>query len=235
MKIAIQILVVTAVLLFSGYQFVSRPKPTIERLHNPDAINNLHLIDEDPDTGFAIYRLGEPDADDIEALCDLGVDEIAVLAGTALEHEIAHRDRCPRLRVVYNHEDDLAPLDRGWLEAFDAWVERARDEGLKIAFRCSCGCHRTGRLAAYYQMKHRGLSARDAWDLALARGSVMHAVDYFGSLQEQILALEEHIRGVPCAEGEHCVVTDDRTPARCEDPLLGCGWGSVAAAASSGL
>lgn len=226
MKVVIRIFVLMALLLFGAYQFVSRPEPTIDRLHNPEAVNNLHLIDENQKTGFAIYRLGEPDADDIASLCALGVREIAVLAGTALDHEVAYRDRCPGLQVVYNHEDDLSPLDAEWLEAFDAWVDRARNQGLKIAFRCTCGCHRTGRLAAYYQMKHRGLSARDAWDLALARGYMMHAVDYFSSLQEQVLALEEHIQGVPCTQGEHCVAAESRLPQRCQDPLSGCGWGA---------
>ena len=109
---------------------------------------------------------------------------MVVLAGSAADHEVKHRDQCPDLEVVYNVEDTLAPLDTQWLQSFDNWVERARAEGRKVAFRCSCGCHRTGRLAAYYQMKYRGLSPKEAWDLALARGKIMEAVDFFSGLQQ---------------------------------------------------
>jgi protein-tyrosine phosphatase len=224
MKILSRSLLLIAVLLFGIYCFISWPDARIDRGRYPSEINNLHLIDEDPATGFAIYRLGEPDSDGVQALCDLGVSEIAVLAGTAMEHEVANVKRCPTLEIVYNHEDDLSPLSAQWLEAFDAWVARAKAEGRKVAFRCTCGCHRTGRLAAYYQMRHRGLQAQDAWHLALARGSIMHAVDYFSSLQEQILALEEHILGVPCTQGEFCVVEEADGLGKCDDPKLGCGW-----------
>jgi protein-tyrosine phosphatase len=224
MKIAFRIFLVLTTLLLTGYAFVSRENPIIDRGQNPAGINNLHLIDQDTETGFAIYRLGQPDADDIEALCELGIQEIAVLAGTAADYEVAHAERCPSLEIVYDHEDDLSPLTADWLASFDAWVNRAKASGKKIAFRCSCGCHRTGRLAAYYQIKYRSLPAKDAWHLALARGDIMYAVDYFSSLQEQILALEEFIQRVPCTYGEHCVVTETTARPPCPDPSMGCGW-----------
>ncbi len=110
MKILFRSVVILLLVLASGYFVVSRPQDTIEAMANPDGVNNLHLVDSDPATGFAIYRLGEPEADDIRGLCELGVSEIAVLAGTALDHEIEHQVQCPELRVVYNHEDDLSPL-----------------------------------------------------------------------------------------------------------------------------
>jgi protein-tyrosine phosphatase len=223
-KILLRGALILLLVLASGYFVASRPQDTIEARVNPDGVNNLHLVDADPATGFAIYRLGEPDADDIRGLCQLGVSEIAVLAGSALEHEIAHQEQCPELRVVYNHEDDLSPLSAQWLAEFDAWVERARADGRKIAFRCSCGCHRTGRLAAYYQMRYRGLSAKDAWDLAQSRGMAMHVVDTFASLQQQIIALEEHIQGLPCSQGEYCVVAETSPAPPCHDVIDGCGW-----------
>jgi len=224
MKTILRSLLLLSVLLFGVYSFVSWPDARIEQSRYQAEINNLHLIDEDLATGFAIYRLGEPDAEGVQALCDLGVSEIAVLAGTAMEYEVANAERCPTLEIVYNHEDDLSPLSAEWLGAFDAWVARAKAEGLKIAFRCTCGCHRTGRLAAYYQMRHRDLNAQDAWHLALARGSIMHAVDYFSSLQEQIIALQEYVLGVPCTQGEFCVVEGSGALGDCDDPKLGCGW-----------
>jgi protein-tyrosine phosphatase len=223
-KILFRGIVILLLVLASGYFVVSRPQATIEAFANPKGVHNLHLVDADPASGFAIYRLGEPDAADIRGLCELGVTEIAVLAGTALEHEIEYQSQCPELRVVYNHEDDLSPLSDRWLARFDEWVARARAEGRKIAFRCSCGCHRTGRLAAYYQMRYRGLSAKDAWDLAQSRGIAMHVVDYFASLQQQIIALEEHIQGLPCSQGEYCVVAESSPAAPCHDVLTGCGW-----------
>jgi protein-tyrosine phosphatase len=225
-KIIARILVAVALLLVVSYYVISRPQATISTASNPLGINNLHLIDENPATGFAIYRLGEPDADDVRGLCELGITEIVVLAGTALEHEIAYRDQCPELEVIYNHEDDLSPLSAQWLESFDQWVARAQAEGRKVAFRCTCGCHRTGRLAAYYQMKYRGLTAKDAWDLAQSRGYAMDAVDYFSALQQQIIALEEYIKSQPCTQEEYCVVQESPLQAPCSDPLSGCGWRS---------
>ena len=55
----------------------------------------------------------------------------------------------------------------------------------------------------------------------------MHAVDYFASLQQQIIALEEHIRAVPCSQGEFCVVEEAAAPQPCEDALSGCGWAAT--------
>jgi len=210
--------------LTAAYYYVSASQPTIDVISNPLAVNNLHLIDEDPASGFAIYRLGEPSEEDVRALCELGISEMVVLAGTALNHEIAYRDQCPQLELIYNHEDDLSPLSGQWLQYFDNWVARAKAEGRKIAFRCTCGCHRTGRLAAYYQMKYRGFSAKDAWDLAQARGIAMHVVDYFSSLQQQIIALHEYIQDQPCSQGEFCVVQQSPVQVACDDPLQGCGW-----------
>ncbi len=218
---------VSLMLLSAGYYAVSRPEATIDRASNPAGINNLHLIDENTATGFAIYRLGEPDASDVRGLCELGIREIAVLAGTALEHELAFQEECPSLEVIYNVEDDLSPLSDEWLSHFDDWVAQAQATGKKIAFRCTCGCHRTGRLAAYYQMRYRGLSAKDAWDLALTRGSMMEAVDYFAGLQQQIIALYEHIHEQPCSQGEYCVVEKGPAQKPCDDPLQGCGWQSA--------
>ncbi len=225
-KIVVATLLVLGLLASAGYYVVSRTVPTIDRVSNPTAVNNLHLIDRNLETGFEIYRLGEPDAHDVRGLCELGVSEIVVLAGTAQEFEQVHRDECPSLEVIYNVEDDLAPLSVAWLAHFDDWVREAQTAGKKIAFRCSCGCHRTGRLAAYYQMKYRGFSAKDAWDLALTRGSIMQAVDYFAGLQQQIIALYEEIHDEPCSQGEYCVVQTSPVQESCNEPLQGCGWQS---------
>ena len=128
--------IVVAVLIGSlafGYHFISRPRPVLESRVNPDGVNNLHLIESDAATGFAIYRLGDPGPADVRGLCALGVREIAVLSGSALDYEVAHRDECPELEVVYNVEDDLTPLTGEWLGSFDTWVERARRDGASNA------------------------------------------------------------------------------------------------------
>jgi len=204
---------------------MSRPIYTIDDLYNPDRIHNLHLIDQNLETGFAIYRMGVPDAEDMEGLCRLGITEMVVLAGSADEAELKYQQHCPSLKVVYNtqHLEGTGYSDQ-FLAGFDEWVQRARAEGKKVVFRCTCGCHRTGKLAAYYQMKYRGLSPKDAWDLSLARGRVMYMVDYWGGLQQQVLGLYDHIHGLPCEQGDYCVQkAEPQTP--CEDPLMGCGWG----------
>jgi hypothetical protein len=227
MKTAGKVVVALLLLLGVGYFATSRAAPTIDRASNPAGVNNLHLIDADPKTGFAIYRLGEPDASDVRGLCELGISEIVVLAGSALEHEKAYEEECPSLEIIYNVEDDLSPLSVTWLSSFDRWVTQAQAAGTKIAFRCACGCHRTGRLAAYYQMKYRGMSVKDAWDLALARGSLMEVVDYFSGLQQQIIALHEHLHDQPCSQGEYCVVEKAEAQPRCDEPMEGCGWKST--------
>ena len=110
MKIVAYVLGLLVLGLTVGYLYVSQPIPTIANAVNPDGVHNLHLIDEDPLTGFAIYRLGQPDADDVRGMCALGIEEIAVLAGSALEHEAAYQSECPSLTVIYNVEDTLASL-----------------------------------------------------------------------------------------------------------------------------
>jgi hypothetical protein len=55
---------------------------------------NLQLIEELPN-GFAIYRSGKPDANDIAEFKELGITEIAVLSGNADDHELKYRDVYP--------------------------------------------------------------------------------------------------------------------------------------------
>jgi len=173
--------------------------------------NNLHLIDADPQTGFAIYRASKPDADDMRRFCELGIREMMVLSGNARTHEREHRDACPTLSVVYDEKQDAQrPLDTGFLERFDAWVAQARSRGIKIAFRCNCGCHRTGRLAAYYQMKYQHLSFEEARAILLRHGRWM---SWYPEIVSQTRALYDHIHDLPCStEPRHCVVRTNGNP-----------------------
>lgn len=172
---------------------------------SPVFAQNLHLIDSEPETGFAIYRMGQPDADEIKRLCDLGVEEIFVLSGNADKHELKHQDQCPSLRVVYNEKQNpKKPLTNEFLEDFDNWVSEARTVGKKIAFRCNCGCHRTGRLAAYYQMKYQKITASDAIAIMMKHGKWMIL---YPSLDNQVRALEDYIKGRECRQKtKYCVM-----------------------------
>ena len=190
---------------------MSIPSDTIDALENTYGINNLHLMDSDKEGEFKIYRLGEPDSEGIENLCKLGVTEIAVLSGSAEDVELNYQSQCPSLKVVYNYRQDASePLSGAFLRNFDGWVENAKKDGKAIALRCNSGSHRTGRLAAYYQMKYRGFSAKEVWDLAQSRGVVMHIVDKYSGIQQQILALEGYIHNRPCTQSAYCVLPQGR-------------------------
>jgi len=151
---------------------------------------NIHVIEELPN-GFALFRAGEPGRSGIEEFKRLGITEIAVLAGNAESNEYKYIDIHPDLKVVYNEEQetDTPPSDE-FLDWFDGWIDSARREGRRIAIRCNCGCHRTGRLAAYYQMKWQNLSYQDAIILMKAHGKRMGFYPY---LNNQVRMLHQRI------------------------------------------
>lgn len=185
----------------------------------PGAAKNLWLIAEDPQTGFAIYRSGKPSAADMREFCELGLSEGYVLSGNADEYEEAHADACPTLEVVYDvGQATRCPLTSEFLDRFDAWVEEARSAGKKIYFRCDCGCHRTGRLAGYYQIKHNGKSFEEARDLMMQRGKYMWWPKFW-KLTPQLQALADHAEGRECSlEGtdrKYCVDSEFASSAEC--------------------
>ena len=167
---------------------------------------NLHLIDQLPN-GFKIYRSGVPDEDDLLEYAKRGIREIAVLSGDADTHELKYKKLVPRLKVVYNEDQDgNESLNASFLQWFDSWVENARAKGKIIAIRCYCGCHRTGRLAAYYQMKYMQMPVDDAIEIMMKLGKGMHMHPY---LSEQVKSLEDYILNRPCSqEPEYCVIND---------------------------
>ena len=171
-----------------------------------EAGNNLHLIEADQRTGFAIYRTGKPDKGDMIELCALGVEEIMVLSGNAEDHEYRFSDSCPNLKVIYNEEQDSSvPVNAEFLNFFDEWVSYAKEEGKKIAIRCNCGCHRTGRLAAYYQMKHQNATLEDATAIFFEYGKWMWYPP-LNRIKHQITAYYDFIHGYPCStEEKYCV------------------------------
>jgi len=170
----------------------------------PAAADNLHLIESLPN-GFAIYRSGRPETcDEVAEYCELGITEIAVLAGNAEKTEDRCDDACPTLEVVYDEKQDAhVPVSDDFLEWFDDWVEEARNKGKKIAIRCNCGCHRTGRLAAYYQMKYQNVSMEEAIETMYELGDnwFLH-----GDLAPQVRALRDYIDSKPCSQAlQYCV------------------------------
>jgi protein-tyrosine phosphatase len=171
---------------------------------------NLHLIDQLPN-GFKLYRSGVPSKGDLREYEELGIQEMAVLSGDADRYELKYPELAPGLTVVYDHkQDDDVPLTVSFLQWFDRWVEDARATGKVIAFRCRCGCHRTGRLAAYYQMKYQNITADDAWVLLDKYGKNMWL---HRNLKPQVRALEDYINEQPCSQNpEHCVIDDRNQP-----------------------
>lgn len=161
--------------------------------------DNTHLIDRNAQTGFAIYRTSKPNlVADFKRLCSFGVTEIMVLDGTgSVDAELA-RQHCPGLRVIYNQDQvTKIPLTVPFLRFFDQWVEDAQRSGKKIAFRCHCGCHRTGRLAAYYQMKYQGYTPAQAIGVMFDLGKYMFL---FPMLSPQVRALNDFLLGKECTQ-----------------------------------
>jgi protein-tyrosine phosphatase len=172
--------------------------------------DNLHLIDKLPN-GFAIYRSGEPSPNDLEQFRQLGIEEIAVLSGDAEKHEMKFSSICPDLKVAYNHKQNChKPVSAAFLRWFDKWVQEARRTGKVIAFRCKAGSHRTGRLAAYYEMKYKKFSAEEAIAemKKLGRQMFLHR-----DLDPQVRALEDFILCRKCAEhAKYYPIEGDKAP-----------------------
>ena len=165
--------------------------------------DNLHLIEQSVN-GFAIYRSGEPNIEDMREFCRLGIQEMMVLSGDAESYEFKHKAACPTLKVIPTPKQNSGrPLTKSFLKEFDTWVQAAKDQGKKIAFRCSCGCHRTGRLAAYYQMKYQNMALPDALAIMNERGKRMWR---HPDLRPQVQSLQEFIAGRTCtAKTQYCV------------------------------
>lgn len=159
---------------------------------------NLHLIDRDASTGFEIYRASEPSAADMIRFCQLGITELMVLSGKGHRDEALARKHCPTLKVVFNEKTSArVALTTEFLADFDAWVMSSRAAGKKIAFRCYCGCHRTGRLAAYYQLRFMNWTTEAALQDMFEKGKFMFV---YPELRAQVMALGQYIRGEACTQ-----------------------------------
>lgn len=161
-------------------------------------------LDEDRHSGFAIYRSGRLQGRELAELCELGVREIVVMDGGALDNECRLRaEVCPDLKVRYNHAQDArTPVTREFLAAFETWVEESKAKGRRIAFRCRHGWHRAGRLSAYYRMRFDGWSPEAAIEEMLEMGRFMGS---HPQLAPQVAAMADLTAARPCSQlAEHC-------------------------------
>lgn len=183
------------------------------------ADNNLHRIDGppagpgQPGRAFRVYRSGAPSRETFAKWCgEYGIERAIVMSGTAEKYELAYQAEgiCPGIEVVYNVQQSHAePVSEGFLEYFDSEIERARDDGVGILFRCQTGSHRAGRTAAYYQMKYQGLGADEAIAVMDYNGMLMPLFDPV--LRPQVRALHDYIQGKPCSVKEkYCVEPGDK-------------------------
>lgn len=159
-------------------------------------LKHLQQIDQ-ASNGYVMYRSGQPDEGDVEEICELGVSKIYALNGEAGKYEAKLKEKCPSVEVVYNTlQDPGTAIPREFLDSFDQAVEEARTTGKGILFHCSCGCHRTGRLAAYYRMKYQGWSSDAAIEEMNEVGDDM---DQHPTLPTQVKALEDYILQRACS------------------------------------
>jgi protein-tyrosine phosphatase len=179
--------------------------------------DNIHIIDRS-ENGFKIYRTGAPkNKKEMKELCNhYKIEEIYVLSGNAEDYENTYKEECPNLKVIYNEEQDATvPLSSSFLMEFDEWVNEAQIYGKTIAIRCNCGCHRTGRLAAYYQMKYKDFTPEqaiskmnkyDKWHTIL---KLYLSSFIYPSLDDQVYALYDYILNKPCSTiPDACVISE---------------------------
>ncbi|RYZ86070.1 MAG: hypothetical protein EOP04_14615 [Proteobacteria bacterium] len=166
-------------------------------------LKRLQNIDHN-ESGFAIYRSGQPEASDAEEVCGLGESRIFALNGKGADYAGALATKCPKTKVVYDQpQEPHIPVSPDFLTMFDQQVTDAKANNLTILFHCNCGCHRTGRLAAYYRMKYQGWTPQDAIKEMHEVGDDMDAHPY---LDGQVYAIYDFIKGRSCTQSaDKCV------------------------------
>jgi protein-tyrosine phosphatase len=181
------------------------------------AVNNLTQIDSKTN-GFGMYRTGKPTFEEFKSMvCDQKISEFFVMSGNgaAVEGEyLKQLKSCPQGSVdlasikIHNELQNVRkrPLTLSYLNEFDSAVTTAQARGTRIAFRCNCGCHRTGRLAAYYEMKYMGKKPEEVMNTMkklatpgkLPIGKVAYWWMVNHTLRKQVYGLYRHIHGYPC-------------------------------------
>lgn len=143
-----------------------------------------------------VFRSSQPKDEDIQELCDLGIRNIISLDGS---DESLNISKCNGMKIIFNESQDVkVPLTKDFLRFFDQAVSNGN-----VLFHCSCGCHRTGRLAAWYRMKYQGWTSEMAIEEMRDIGKYMH---FFKMLPHQVRAMEDFLLGRECSEkSKYCV------------------------------
>lgn len=181
------------------------------------AHNNLHQI-EGPDSlpapptpAFRLYRSGVPSRKTFEQWCSqYDIQRVIVLSGDAKSHEREYQadGLCPEIEVLYDIKQTYSdPVTDGFLTYLDAEIERARADGVGLLFRCQTGSHRTGRAAAWVQMKYQGIPVDEAIDTMTHKGVLMWALN--PKLIPQVRAMDDYLHGRECSQPPKACVEID--------------------------
>jgi len=175
---------------------------------------NLHQVDgppagKDAAAAFRLYRSGAPTKETFAKWCgEYKISRVIDMAGTAKTHELKFQKEgvCPNLQIIYSEKQEVnQPVTEEFLKFFDAEVEKARRDQVGLLFRCTTGSHRTGRLAAYYQMSQKNMGAEDAIEEMNREGVTMFLFEK--ELVPQVYALDDYIHHRPCSQPKNsCVI-----------------------------
>jgi protein-tyrosine phosphatase len=203
-------------LALSGACAVKKAEVRPELLSGPGYTlqdNNLHQLEgpapgKDSPMAFRVYRSGSPSKETFAKWCsEYKIKRVIDLAGSAQDNEKKYQQDglCPDIEIIFSEKlDPAVPLTKEFLQSFDREIERAKQDGVGILFRCSTGSHRAGRMAAYYQMKYQGLEPDEAIAVMDYNGMMMPAFDPV--LQPQVRALHDYVHGRPCSQAaQYCV------------------------------
>jgi len=178
-------------------------------------LDKFHELDRSGN-GYSMNRSGQPKENNVEEICEVGIKKVFALNGEGRKYAEALKAKCPGAEVVYDIvQNPDGMVEKEFLQSFDLQVAEARAEGKGILFHCSCGCHRTGRLAAYYRMKYQGWSAQAAIE---EMNDIGEDMDTHPNLPAQILGMEDYIHGRTCSQSpEFCyapstAVADSKSP-----------------------
>jgi len=176
--------------------------------------------------GFAVYRSSNPGSAEWSAVCgDWKTDFVVLNDDRWQEREERYRKYCPNGTVVYARSQSISRgLEPDFLAFFDQVIARARAEGRKVLFHCKLGVHRTGRLAAYYELKHESWSlerALDDFDEHVPFLTRVYGVFLNRRVRGQIRGVAAFLEDPSVCDGDpgkKCVLSTDRAAPK--DPAL---------------
>lgn len=168
MKTDFKIKFISFLLIFSSLSLSALARQTfLEWLewHSGRAVHgfNIHRVDPGKGTeGFALYRMSAPIQKDLKSITDRKIKKIIVLSHNADDHERKIEGFPEEIEIIEVNQFTTRRLDKDFLGRFDRIISEAKKGGYAVAIRCQIGCHRTGRLAAYFEMRWLKHSAEEA-------------------------------------------------------------------------